>query len=264
MRQSIALAALHADSRLQEWRNLLPTILTEGQMMGNSYVVEAALPGREARALMGDPLTCARIQTAAATTIRQLHQRTAAVVPVSSRLVQRWIEQPLLLIQRWNATLPRTARRCGMLERLETELRSALAGRTFTLSWIHGDFWAGNLLMTPDGSTVTGIVDWDMARPNDLPLLDVLQLLLSTRMLVQRCELGDIMCSLLKKTEWQPVEYAILEDTLLALPGDTVEMRTMLLLCWLRHVAANMTKSSRYVGHWLWAAKNIEPVLQCL
>jgi hypothetical protein len=50
----------------------------------------------------------------------------------------------------------------------------------------------------------------------------------------------------------------------LALPGDGVEMRALVLLCWLRHIAGSLKKPTRYAGHWLWLAKNIEDVLSCV
>jgi hypothetical protein len=50
----------------------------------------------------------------------------------------------------------------------------------------------------------------------------------------------------------------------LALSRDGVEMRALVLLCWLRRMAGNLKKSTRYAGHWLWLAKNIEGVLSCV
>jgi len=47
-----------------------------------------------------------------------------------------------------------------------------LAGRTLTVSWVHGDFTPGNILVTPDGTSVTGIIDWDHSASKELPQLD--------------------------------------------------------------------------------------------
>ena len=44
------------------------------------------------------------------------------------------------------------------LERVAAELRASFAGRTLSLSWIHGDFVPGNVLAGPalvDGSDTT-------------------------------------------------------------------------------------------------------------
>jgi aminoglycoside phosphotransferase (APT) family kinase protein len=127
---------------------------------------------------------------------------------------------------------------------------------------VHGDFTPRNILVTPDGATLTGIVDWDLAAHEDLPLLDLLLLLLTVRMVVHRCELGNIVRALLDGAEWTLHERALVEAAELALPGDAVGMRALVLLCWLRHVAVSLRKSQYFAGHRLWMMANIEAVLQ--
>ena len=263
-RQSMVLADLHADPRLGEWRALLPKLLAEDEIAGQPYVVEHMLPGLEARTVLSSPAVRMRMQVAAAATIGELHRRTAASVVVDAEMLERWIDEPLLLIRRLNTSRPRPASNDNVIDRLANELHRALAGRTLSVSWVHGDFAPGNILVTPDGAMLTGIVDWDLAAPGDLPQFDLLQLLLSTRTLVQRRELGDIIRELLDGARWTPHERALLDASQSALPGDDVGIRAMVLLCWLRHVAANLTKSTRYVGHWLWMTKNVEGVLRCV
>ncbi len=259
--QSTVLAALRADPRLGDWSALLPMLLAEGEIAGQAYVVERVMPGLGGQALLLDPAARLRMEAAAVAAIGELHRRTATSLAVDARKLDCWVDQPLHFIRRWNATLPRAARNDAAIERLAVELQSALAGRSLTVSWIHGDFWPGNLLMTPDGSTLTGLVDWDLAVPDGLPLLDLLLLLLSTRSLVQRRELGDVMRALLNGGGWTPHEQALVDTVQLALPGEAVEMRAMVLLCWLWHVAAGLAKSTDYASRWLWATKNIANVL---
>ena len=125
-----------------------------------------------------------------------------------------------------------------------------------------GDFAPRNILVTPDGATLTGIEDWELAAQDDLPLLDLLLLLLWVRMVVLRCELGNIVRALLDGAEWTRHERALVEAAEVALPGDAVGMRALVLLCWLRHVAASVRKSQCVAGHRLWMMTNIEAVLQ--
>jgi hypothetical protein len=47
-------------------------------------------------------------------------------------------------------------------------------------------------------------------------------------------------------------------------PPPTVDSRTLVLLWWLRHVAGNLTKSTRYGRRGLWARWNIQTVLDTL
>ncbi len=260
-RQRTTLAALHADPRLGEWRTLMPTVLAAGEVDGQPYTVEQMLSGLEARAVLFNPEARMQMQSASAAAIEELHRRTAVSVVVDAGVLSRWIDEPLLTIRRISARHPYAPSNEGAIDQLMAELHSALAGRTLSVSWVHGDFSPRNILVTPDGATLTGIVDWDLAAPDNLPQLDLLQLLLSTRMSVQSCELGDVVQGLLDGDEWTAHESALLDAAQSALPGDAVGMRALLLLCWLRHVAANLTKSTRYAGHWLWWAKNVEGVL---
>jgi thiamine kinase-like enzyme len=151
-----------------------------------------------------------------------------------------------------------------VFDRLMTELHDALMGRMLSVSWVHGDFTPGNILLTPDAAAVTGILDWDQAAPQDLPQLDLALLFLSTRMLEQRRELGDVVRHILNADQWSPHEDDLLNTAKMSLPGDALGVREMVLLAWLRHIEANLTKATRYRDNWLWTAKNIECVLQAL
>jgi O-antigen/teichoic acid export membrane protein len=258
------LTSLHGDPRLGEWSALLPRILAQGEIAGQPYVVEQMLPGVEASRLFSDPAHCQQIQATAAAAIGEFHCRTAVSAVVDAKMLKHWIDEPLHLIRRVNATLPNAARNLEAIDRLAIELRQALAGRTLSLSWIHGDFGPGNILVTPDGSRLTGVVDWELSRPDEPPFLDLLQLLIATRMLVQRREMGSIVKELLNDTAWTPHERALLDAAQAELPGDKIDTRTLALLCWLRHVASNLTKSTRYAASWLWVTKNVEFVLRSL
>jgi O-antigen/teichoic acid export membrane protein/aminoglycoside phosphotransferase (APT) family kinase protein len=262
--QKTVLATLHADPRLGEWSALLPTLLTQGEVDGQAYGVERMLPGLVAQQMLVHPADDLRIQIAAAAAIGEFHRRTATLAAVNAEMLDRWIDEPLRLIERVNTRFSDTTYNRKAMRRLAEELYQALAGRTLCLSWVHGDFVPGNILVTPGGGQLLGIADWELARPDDLPLLDVLQLLLSTRLLKQRREMGDIVRTLLSRPEWLSHEQALLDVAQTVQPGDPINWRTMLLLCWLRHVAANLTKSNRYASNWWWVTRNIETVLQSL
>jgi aminoglycoside phosphotransferase (APT) family kinase protein len=265
LRQQVhMLAMLHADRRLAEWRALLPTLLAVSEIEGRAYMVEQLLPGREATGVLSSPTARARMQVAAAAAIGELHRLTAASVVVDTGMLERWIDAPLQVVRHVTATLPRAAGNERAIERLATELREALAGRTLSVCTVHGDFTPRNILVTPDGATLTGIVDWELAAQEDLPLLDLLLLLLSVRTIVHRCELGNIVRALLDGADWTHHERALVEAAEVALPGDAVGMRALVLLCWLRYVTVSLRKSQYFAGHRLWMMKNIEAVLQSM
>jgi Phosphotransferase enzyme family len=261
-RQAIALAALHADDRLGMWRTFLPERVAQGQIGGWLYVVEKAIYGRNASKVISNPRARERLQTAATATINALHQRTSNSVVVDQALIERWVEQPLELIGYSIPMLTGSSRHLIAITRLNVELHRALCGRTVYTSWIHGDFWPGNLLTTPGGGELVGIIDWEFAAPHELPLHDILHLLLYTRKLVRRCELGDVIQELLTGAPWDDHERALLEKVAPEFIGGAAGLRTMLALYWLRHVGSNLFQNAAYCRNRVWVTRNIEAVLQ--
>lgn len=239
-RQRSIQAALRADPRLGDWHNFLPTPLAQGTVAGRVFTVEQALPGRTAEILLPDRAACVRMQSASAATIGQLHRRTAASVAVDTAMLTRWVDEPLLAIRRVNAALPPTSRNDSAIERLQAELYGALIGHRLSVSWIHGDYWPGNILVDGYGATPTGIVDWDRAAPGELPLHDFLHLLLFTRRLLHDHGPADILAALAGGVPWTPGERALLQAAGSMLPGDPIDERAMVLLYWLRATAGNL------------------------
>jgi thiamine kinase-like enzyme len=260
-RHKEVLTRLHADQRLGPWRELLPTLLAEGETAETQYLVEQMKPGFDARTLLDNTDAQTRMRTAAATAIGVLHRHTASSIVVDARMLERWLDEPLCRVKDSLATLRHAPSYHQTLDKMMTELHGALMGKTVPVSWVHGDFSPGNILLTADAGEVTGILDWDQASPEDLPQLDLVLLFLSMRMLSQQRELGDIVGEMLEGAEWTSNELDLLNAAQASLPGETVGMRELVLLAWLRHVAANLAKSTRYFGHRLWTAKNIEAVL---
>jgi aminoglycoside phosphotransferase (APT) family kinase protein len=126
---------------------------------------------------------------------------------------------------------------------------------------VHGDFSPGNLRVTPDGGRITGIVDWENSSSVDLPMLDLLQLILSSRVERERCELGDVLGKLLNVSGLAAHEARLLDRAQSCLGGEALEFRDLLLLTWVRHVADNLTRSSDLNRHRWWVKKNVESVL---
>src|SRR5207248_8418648 len=121
-RQRAVLAALHADERLGEWRAFVPMLLARGEIAGRMYAVEQALPGCELLSLRADPAAYTRACRVAAATIAQLHRRTCSTMVADTKIVERWVDQPLLLVREAVAMLPRARHYQAALERLAMEL----------------------------------------------------------------------------------------------------------------------------------------------
>jgi aminoglycoside phosphotransferase len=259
--ESKVLAALHGDARVGDWRRLAPRALASGTILGQRYRVDSALPGRVRVDSLADAAARERLTEAAAETIDVLHRSTAAAVDVDQRLIERWIVEPMRLVitQTTAGGLPGR-----QLRGLEAELSCALIGRTVCTSRVHGDYWLGNVLFS--GSRTSGVVDWDAAGTIDLPLIDLLHLLLYTRRLLSGQELGEIVSEQLLDGRWTRHERSLLERFggrgARVWPSD----RHALLLYWLRHVAhhARQEARPRSPANRLWVRRNVRPVLAAL
>jgi hypothetical protein len=87
---------------------------------------------------------------------------------VAAQIAARWPDDP------------RTPDLAAGLGTLAARLSSAAAKRTV----VHGDFWAGNLLVSHD--SVTGVVDWAAAELSGEPLRDVVRFALSYSLYLDR------------------------------------------------------------------------------
>ena len=151
--------------------------------------------------------------------------------------------------------------RLAAVDRLVSQVTASLADRTVTLSWIHGDFWLGNVIVGESGE-IAGIIDWGGMDRAGLPGIDIVHLILTTRTLRSGRELGPVVLEALDDPDCSESESALL-DMIEVQPGSSW-WRTLVLLAWVNHLASNVRKSDRYRSNWLWAARNVDHVLSTL
>jgi len=254
-RQADVLAALHADRRLQGWSPSPPRILGSGYLDGYPYWVEDALPGYQVTASRLRRTRCTTVLDAAVRVIEELHNRTTEQRLADRTVVEGWVDQPIRRLEDFAVTRPRPERLLNALDRIRTELTASLGERAFSSSWIHGDFWPGNLLVS--NMAVTGVVDWDRADLGQLPLHDLLHLHVMSRRMTTGEELGGIVVHALSRGLHEAV----------SIPADRItgwldglSERAAVLLYWLRHVSLFID----WEGHGdnpRWLRGNVEKVL---
>lgn len=259
-RESAVLGALHGDERLGDWRARLPRQYASGTVLDQPFRADAALPGRPAAERVDGPAAAVRLQDAAAESIHVLHRSTATSVAVDRSVAERWVDGQLEELSRHAGVRRRRAWRLG---RLRDELHRALIGRTFSAAWIHGDYWLGNVLVDGASSKPRGIVDWDDAASGELPLHDLLHLLLYTRRLLTGQELGQIVSRQLACGDWSGSERRLLERYGSWCHGGALSDRHAVLLYWLRHVALHARQQRDRPGprYRLWEWRNVHSVL---
>lgn len=265
LREAEVLSRLSADPRLGGWCSFLPELLAVGVVGGTPYVAQSLIPGIDARRLLGRGVDRWEVIDAVAAAVEPLHRETRTELVVSGTMLRRWVDEPLAVVARHVRRETRGDRwRSTALEHLGIELRSELFGKRVSASWIHGDCAPGNVLFDPIDGTVSGIVDWELASALDLPLLDIVQLVLTTRMQTRRRELGEVVTHVLGESGWTDEERALLATARSRLPGDHPPWRVLVLLAWLRHSASMLTKARGYADNWLWRRGNLDPPLVTL
>jgi thiamine kinase-like enzyme len=259
--QKSVLAQLQEDGRLSDWRKFLPHLLYEGYYNGRPYWVFERIEGVEALAELQAKERQDILQLAAKT-VGFLHQRTAEEIIVDDAILDKWVLAPLRVIYQ----SPLVYYHCQskrILDRLAKHLMETLRGRTIAVSWIHGDYWQGNILFSSDHRQVVGIIDWDQARSKDLPSADLINLLVSACRAESGRELGEILVET-HSNGWQPDKEVVWEQTMKQFDGKTPDLKDSLMLFWLRHMSANLLKSGRYLYNPIWANGNYRYVLQYL
>lgn len=259
------LQALHADDRLDHWRKLIPQPIGAGTIRGKRYRVDAPLRGESVTNSLGSRPFRRAVLHEAADAIRVLHGATAQTLTGGPSLGRNWVTAHVRELSRVMGGDPglRLA-----LERLSDELNGVLADGAFAASWVHGDYWPGNLLFSGVASrrpTLSGIVDWDASGPAECPLHDVLHLALYTTRITSGRELGEIVSERLCGPEWSADERNVF--TSYAAPAwEQLSDRHALLLYWLRQMSMHIRQQAT-IGGWrlmLWQRRNVRPVLESL
>ncbi len=251
---------LAADSRLGAWFELLPEIRCEGAAGELNYVVEGLLPGRPASSILTSG-NGGQALRAAATAIAGIHEQTARTLCVDEAVVDAWVWRPIRSV---GAALPAPGRsdwRSDALERIGDNVFAALDGRDVAVAWVHGDYWPGNVLVSEDGSRVTGIVDWSLAEPA-LPLLhDSIDLILFARRIRQRRDIGVLARAMLDDPSLDVTEDHILRTIGLGWAADPAGLRLAVVLAWLRHIGS-LAGSGREIENPWWVRQNLDPMLR--
>jgi O-antigen/teichoic acid export membrane protein len=259
--QHDTILALRGIPALERWTRLVPQVLWSGVAEGRRFVVESRMPGIAGDRLLRDPESHERLLVAAETAIRPLHEATRGVTRVDDELLRDWLDLPLARLRSVIVRRSRLSEAARAVDCLRAELRETLGDRLLVTSQVHGDLCPGNLLMSSDARAVLGIVDWEQGCERGLAELDLLHVLMTARMQVERRELGAVVVEMLRDPRWRPEELPVARVLVQGDPSTTERTRTLVLLAWLHHVSANLGKSTHYGRSRAWVRWNIDPVL---
>jgi aminoglycoside phosphotransferase (APT) family kinase protein len=257
-------STLHAIPELHRFCAFVPRAVAWGDIQGRPYYLETALPGVSAADLVRRQAEPVAMLQSAAHLIDQLHLGTLQRHVVDEARFTRLAGDDLMVLRRLAVGWPAAALMRQKLEQLEELLRSQIVGHALPFAWAHGDFWPGNLLIQPADGAIGGIVDWDRASADQLPLSDLLHLLAYTRKLQRRSELGEEVAQYLLPAAFEPHERALVRQKLeqLELPVNAQFFRSSVLLYWLRFAATNLARYPAFQRDRRWLNKNVFCVLK--
>jgi O-antigen/teichoic acid export membrane protein len=251
---------LFDDPRLLAWSTLLPVFLGNGEIQGKDYWLFSHIKGASGDQVVKHADNPEIVIVAAIRAIRELHAKTAAISPVNEDHLESWVIAPIRSIKHSVLKYYHYGA-ARILDNLAAELGEELLDQEMAVSWIHGDYWPGNIFINKDGKEVTGIVDWEQARTRDLPFLDLVNFFLSSRRLISNYELGIIIVELLREDSWQPVEQQLWDEHARVLGGKQPSLRTALLIFWLRHVSDNLARTNDASFNPVWVVNNYLPMM---
>ncbi|GAA0927288.1 phosphotransferase [Pseudonocardia zijingensis] len=252
--QTAVLAALHADPRLQHWTPLIPRVLGTAEV-GNAYcVAESLLPGGCGPDALADDARRGAFLSSAVRAISELHRTTATLRRVGDEELDAWVHQRFAALAR---TLPAGLR--DETARIAAALDARLRGQIVAVGWAHGDYLPVNLLAAPDGR-VSAIVDWCTARPDGLSVLDVATFVPMAEAMASGEEFGPVVLRWLAQVP--RAEAEVIVGCQHALGGNVLAPEVLVLLGWLEHVSACVSRSQRMAANPVWNRRNVRVVVQ--
>ena len=239
---------------------IVPAVLGRGDLAGRAWLAESAAAGHSARPLIADPAARRRMLAAASAAIGQVHEATAVVTTLDDDHIRRWVSDRsrriVDLTERHGGTT-----RAARMEAIEAPVRAELLGRSVVTSWIHGDLWSANVLVLDEVPVVSGLIDWDSAAPDELPIHDRYHLAITTRRLVERRDLGAVLAAVLRGGGWTDDDRVVLDGPG---PESGLSEPTTLWLYWLRFVDTNLERHPELATDSDWLAANVDRVLACV
>lgn len=263
---------------LQEWRIMnqlaavpiaaaaMPAAIAHEQTTDQAHLLLAELEGTEGRDLLGTPEIREESARLALRYVEELHAGVpAADATIDAEWIGRWIDAPVALLRQAGAASGRADH--SALNAIAAELGVAMATLKPRLGLTHGDFSPDNLIFTTDRhgrpTAVRGVIDWGTAKPDGPQGLDACCYLLALRMQQSGRKLGPVVVDFCRHPALTHIERKALgvatEGAWLQTP---MGIRSMVLLAWLTHVAANVQKSDRYRPGGYWGLANISLVLR--
>jgi aminoglycoside phosphotransferase (APT) family kinase protein len=215
----------------------IPRVIAFEEIGGHTFLVESVVPGRPLRP---DAIRL-RPEDTIQTTIDWLFEFQSASVadarPLATLLSGPVAEQ-LAILDRF---LPESGEERAALETTLDEIGILKKSGLCTV-FEHGDFSPPNILVDRDGNT--GVVDWELAEPQGVPLTDVLFFLTSAAFARARAAKGQHRVLAFRNAFYgkDPWACKFVRRFCERFGTDTQLVRPLMVLTWARYAANILTR----------------------
>jgi aminoglycoside phosphotransferase (APT) family kinase protein len=219
-----------------------PRLVLSGSASGCPYFVETAVAGEPVSALLASRHRTASAARAALDWITAFHTHTAERRAPGDEPIKELVLGPLdrafdaFRFPEW---------RPGF-DRLRALLKGALAGSGLPLVHFHGDYSVDNVLVSGNPARVTGVIDWDLAAQNGLPLLDVLYFLATMARATRREPIGQVFRETIFPMRFDTETRAALDRYCGALEIPARLIAPLAVVTWLHHAGLRLENPERY------------------
>jgi SAM-dependent methyltransferase len=232
----------------------IPKPMLEGDFRDVRYYVQQALPGYSGERCLRRGIPPSQWKQQALDFIVRLHLATCVNLELDGAF---WTDKilPHLL-----PGLMCTEKQAGIKATcLEDFIKQELVGHSWPFVFAHGDYWLGNLLFDEGGKQLLGVIDWDGALPQALPLLDLLHFLLSSAAAMSGIDICELIVRTLRaglSHEDDRVVQSYLERMGFCI--SLGQLNAFVLFDWLLRVSVRV--STRHSTWWCeqdWLRKNV-------
>jgi hypothetical protein len=155
----------------QNTPKIFPQILAQGEFERQSYFLESRIKGAPLSRLDLPNEVFRKVCENLFTFWLDAQLRCGAVIAIDQNKFAQIFRQPLQRVAQW-AQSPRQYD--AVFRRLEDFFGKYFIGQRLFFGLVHGDFSTKNILANPQNFELSGIIDWDIASRESIPLLDVL------------------------------------------------------------------------------------------
>lgn len=137
------------------------------------------------------------------------------------------------------------------MKKVEEYIRKDIIQKQIPLVLFHADYKAENLIFNPRTLNVRGIIDWDLAMPRGLPLLDVIHLLISKVRVYNKISLSDLITNKVIPMKYNKKEWDYLNKYVKALGLDIDLIPVLSIMYWIHHITYRVGPYMKTQKKWL-------------